>query len=81
MPNSLKITSDGHEYTWREYYGDLGSIYHYRIFSPLFQWHYGHPKSKHFQIEVGYDKVKELFGERDAKLFAEQEKYLKEATA
>ena len=73
MPNWLKVVREGHEYTWREYYGDLGQIYHVRIFDPLFQWHYGHLKSKIFRVEIGYDRVKEIFGERDAKFFANEE--------
>jgi hypothetical protein len=73
MPNFLKIIRGGHEYTWRAYYGDLGSIYHVHIFNPLYQWDYGHPRSKLVDIELGYDKVKQLFGEKDAKFFAEQE--------
>jgi hypothetical protein len=73
MPKWLAVTDDGGKYSWRDYYGDLGQIYNIHIFSPLFHWHYSHPKSKRFDVEVGYDRVKELFSERDAKFFAEHE--------
>jgi hypothetical protein len=74
MPSFLKVTDDGEVLSWREYYGDLGQIYHMAVYNPLFQWYETHPKRIEFHAEVGYDKVKELFGKRDAKFFAEHER-------
>jgi hypothetical protein len=73
LPTFLFFTRHGHRYSWREYYGDMGEIYHIYVSSPLFNWQIMHRKAKEYHIEIGYEKVKELFGERDAKLFAEQE--------
>jgi hypothetical protein len=74
LPRFIKFTDeDGERISLRDYYGDLGNIYHIYVFNPLFHWHELHHKSKTWDVEVGYDKVKELFGERDAKFFAEHE--------
>ena len=77
MPTFLKYRDeDGEMMSWRDYYGDLGQIYHCCVFEPLFYWHEGHTKAKEYQVEVGYDKVKELFVVKDAEFFAEEEKGL-----
>jgi hypothetical protein len=74
LPSSIKVVRSGHKYSMRDYYGDVGSLWHVYVFDPLFQWHYGHPKHKEYRIEIGYDRVKGVFGERDKEFFADQEK-------
>lgn len=72
MPTFLYVTDDdGNRCSWRDYYGTLGSLWHIYVWEPLFQWHDAHPKSRVFEVEVGYAKVREVFRERDAKFFAE----------
>jgi len=75
FPRLIKVKDeDGDIVSLRDQWGDLGVVYHIKVFDPLFQWHYSHPKSKEYRIEVGYDKARELFVERDVKFFTEQEK-------
>lgn len=73
LPSFLKLTDEGHEYTWREYYGDVGDLYHLYVFGPIFQWYYRRPGRKEYCVEIGYDKLKDIFGERFARFFADQE--------
>lgn len=71
FPNWIKIDRNGYTYGLGEYYGDLGQLYHILIFDPLFQWHIRHRKE--IWVEVGYDRVKELFGASNPKFFADHE--------
>lgn len=70
LPKSIKTVQDGVEYSMREYYGDVGSVYHTLVFSPVFQWWYDIEKNhqKEWVVSVGYEKLREIFGEYDKSL-------------
>lgn len=63
---------DVEKYTLREWYGDLGQVVWVFIFEPLFQWIDHHPERKEYDLEIGYDKVKELFYERSKSFFDDE---------
>jgi len=61
-------------YTLQEWYGNLRQWYCGKVCRPIFQWIWKHPKRKEYpSIEVGYDKIKELFYESAKKYFDENE--------
>jgi hypothetical protein len=73
MPSFLKVTREGCEYTWRDYYGDVGQLWHIYVFDKAFQWHHAHPKHKEIVVELGYDRIKEIFGKHEPKYFKDCE--------
>lgn len=75
FPRSISVVRHEHRYSMRDYYGDFGSLWDVYVFLPLFQWYYPHPKRRYFEIVLGYDKAKEVFGERDKIFFEEHEKH------
>ena len=79
FPKFFKITiheDDGttYESTPREYWGDLEQWYCGTVASPLTQWVFRHPKRKSYTVEIGYDKLREIFYESDKKWFDDFEK-------
>lgn len=53
----------------REWYGDLGGVVHSHITNPLFQWVWSHPKNKKIAVEIGYDRLRDLFQATEPKAF------------
>jgi hypothetical protein len=74
LPESIKIIRDGHEYSLRDYYGSFGDLWHIYVFDALFQWHWNHPRAVNIDVEIGYDRLKELFGKSAPEYFTECEK-------
>lgn len=64
FPNWIKITNDGEVHGLRDYYGDLGCMYHSFIYNPVFQWWYRIERrnQKEWSVELGYDQLREIFG-------------------
>lgn len=60
---------DGNEYSLREYYGSVGDLYHIYVYDKLFQWHWSHPEAINTYVEVGYDRLKELFVNNNSNFF------------
>jgi len=77
LPNikykTIQEGTDTYTYTWSEYYGDVGEIFRLLVFFPLSMWYWRHPKRKETPIELGYDKVKELFYTDNPKFFDDEE--------
>ena len=69
LPRSFNVTIDGETMSWRDYYGDVGFIYHCHVFNPCFQWHEGHPKRKQIIVDLGYDRIREIFEKHDPEYF------------
>ena len=59
-------------YTLKEWSGDLGSVMCVHVTSPLFQWYWHHPRRRSILIDLGYDRVRELFYEDDSDFFDEE---------
>jgi hypothetical protein len=68
-------SDDDCEYTPKEYWGDLGIWYHCHIFVPIFDWYYRRQSRKEWTVEVGYDRLKEIFGEKETEFFKEQDEF------
>ena len=73
LPNYGRIIDEGEFYTIKEYYGTVGDLFHVFVHDPVFQWHWNHKKKKEIIVEVGYDRLKELFSNYDNKYFEEME--------
>lgn len=73
LPKHFFITRDGARYSLRDYYGDFGNLYHIWIYDPLFQWHYSHKRRIVISIEVGYDRLKEIFEPIEPAYFSNQD--------
>lgn len=74
LPAWLHITDkDGRRWSWAEWWGDLGQVWHAKIFCPLFYWHDGHPRRKQITVEIGYDRLKEVLGAYDPEYFKDCE--------
>jgi len=54
----------------REWYGDLGQLVHAHVTNPIFQWVWSHPKNVRTVIEVGYDRLYDLFGRIEPEVFS-----------
>jgi hypothetical protein len=78
LPKSIYITDEGIKYSLREWWGDVGELYHIYIYGKLWTWYCCHPSRKIVDIEVGYDKLKEMFGEHNPEYFLEQDKFCEE---
>jgi hypothetical protein len=79
MPRWLYIIDEDNEkISFNDYWGDLGAIWHCKIFMPCFNWHYAHPKRIEHCIEIGYNKVKEHFEKSNQKFFDEEAENIKE---
>lgn len=76
LPNIGNIKDGNETCTWKEYYGSIGDLFHIYIHTPVFNWYWNHPNRKEIKVEVGYDKLKELFYEYDKKYFDENEENL-----
>lgn len=63
LPNCGRIrdSSNGEFYTWREWYGSVGSVINLCVSDPIFQWVWHHPRNKRYDIELGYARTRELF--------------------
>ena len=65
LPNwpkrSWQHCEEGEQYTPREWYGDLGGLWHAYLFDPLFQWYWKRKLPYEINIEIGYPKLRELF--------------------
>lgn len=59
--------------TPQEWMGDVGCVVLYCVSVPLINWVYRHPRWNERHVEVGFERIKELFGEEDAEFFAEHE--------
>ena len=78
LPKWIYITHEGIKYSLSQWYGNVGTIYHFVIYQPLYLRYYYHPNRKVVDIEVGYDKLKEMFGEHNPEYFLEQDKFCEE---
>lgn len=51
-------------YTLREWYGNLGGVLWGLVFSPAFQWYWRHAQQYEIAVDLGYDRVREIFEPR-----------------
>lgn len=65
---------DGDEYTWNDYYGDLGGFLWCHVYDPAMMWFWKHNQKYERHIEIGYDKMKAIFGKDHVEYFARMEK-------
>lgn len=80
LPKWLYITDkdDGKKYSWYEWWGDVGALWHLYVFCPCFYWYCDHPKRIEYKVEIGSDKLKEILYSNDPKYFDDEEKNCKE---
>jgi len=78
LPKYGRIVEQGQVFTIKEYYGTVGDLFHIYIHDPVFTWCWTHKKKKEIIVDVGYDKLKELFNEYDGKYFKDIEDRHKE---
>ena len=60
-------------YTLCEWYGDVGEYLHLCVFDPLFQWLWKHQRRYEICVDLGYDRLREVFGERYQAYFEHEE--------
>ena len=61
-------------FTLSEWYGTAGDWWHAHVCGPALDWCWSHPKRIEISVDVGYDQLKELFGQTDAEFFVEMER-------
>jgi len=57
----------------REWWGDLGQMVFSYVTQPLFQWAYMHPRNRRTEVDLGYQRVREIFYTQDREFFDEHE--------
>jgi hypothetical protein len=57
--------------TWKEWYGDLSQLFHCFVHIPIFNFCERRIQSRN--VELGYDKVKEMFYEEDKSFWEEEQ--------
>ena len=75
LPNWFprKRGGDGDEtlYTLRGWLGTVGELISEFIYNPLCDWHWRRHEKYEVKVEIGYDRLKELFGNHYPELFTE----------
>jgi hypothetical protein len=63
LPNWPKIAWEGADEPCspREWWGTVGGAVNAYVTNPLYQWVWRHPRNRHREVDLGYDKVRELF--------------------
>jgi hypothetical protein len=73
-PEDIEM-NDGLQWTtWKEWYGDLSQLFHCFVHMPVFNFCQDRIQSK--MVELGYDKVKEMFYEEDKKFWDEEQELI-----
>ena len=73
LPSFIKIIVDDEQMAWKEYWGSVSDYLCCRIYIRLLNWYFNHPSRKETMIEIGYEKLKQLFVDSDPNFFAEIE--------
>ena len=61
-------------YTLREWYGSLGDFVHLKLTAPMTGWVFERQRPYEVSVEIGYDRLRELFFERDREFFEQHER-------
>lgn len=67
LPHSQKL------YGWADWYGSLGDLFIATVFNPALTLVFRLQQPYEVSVEIGYDKVRELFAARDPEFFAGHE--------
>jgi len=60
--------------TLKEWYGDLGQLYHVHVCSPVSDWEWEHPKKKEYSIDMTYDELRKIFYSDGPEYFEDADK-------
>lgn len=63
------------QYTLRDWYNDVGGLWHALVCGPLLNWHAKKVYPYEIQVEIGYDALKAIFGPSNPDFFLEEAKY------
>lgn len=69
FPKQRNLPYETDLYTLRDWYGTLGDLWWIFVFDPAFQWMWSKQQKYEITVDIGYPKLKELFGEYDPKFF------------
>lgn len=59
----------GETYTLREYYGTLGDLWFAFVYTHCLNWVWDRRMKYEIRVELGFDRLRELFGDTEAEYF------------
>jgi len=72
LPEIQILDDEGKQTTLREQHGSVGQLWHLKVCIPVCAWAWS--KTKSTVVPLGYDKVREIFYEKDQKFFDDEAK-------
>ena len=75
-PEDIELNGSDPWTTWKEWYGDLGQLFHSFVHMPVYDFCQRRIESK--MVESDYDKVKEMFYEEDKKFWDDETDLIKD---
>jgi hypothetical protein len=76
LPDDPIKDEDGNNTTLKAYYGELNHLWHDKVDDPVFQW--AEKQKRTVVIDFPYEKLREIFYEKDKNFFGEEEKIAQE---